>query len=961
MHKKTIALFGERDVITQHPLIDALESDYALKTILLSNIDLFKSLTEKQPIHVAVVVENHPKISGRNTVKEITTISPSTFCIILEDGTENLDYKEIAQLPSTVVIPKGSDTASITSVIGNSIKLQELSQSLQFAQKKYSQIFDNTKDGIVSISLDGHIKNFNRAFVNLTGYPAEDLKKKSFYDLTPKKWHAFENEILKNEVLKQGYADLYEKEYIQKDNTIIPIEVSAHLTTNDQGEPNGYWAFVRNISKRKQSEYTLQQQLKEVTVLQDLTSAGAQATNINELLRNTTQLLGKSLYPENFGILIYDEEKNTLRRHYSYHTNVEDDQLIEAEIDINSGIVGRAFRTGTSQRVPDVSKDTDYLEAYDTSRSEIAVPIFLNKRVFGVINSESPYPDRFTKDDEQLLNTMAHQISNSIARIQFQNAQNFRRKELSALYETAIATANITDSEPLYRKIYEHAADLLPFDTFSIVEYEPDEEIVSISFVMEDEKLLQDWMGARFRQGESGLIGWVIEQRTPYLAYDLQNEEPPVESQSTNPPARSWLGVPLISKGQVVGGLSVQAFKPRVFNKNHQRLLESLAALLAGVIASTHLIEHSKNQISRLQALHDIDLVINSSMDLQVTLNILLDQVIDKLAVDATVILLYNSKTNMLEYTASHGFRNDAIKQYAIEMNEGISGKTAMERHLVQALNLLDGTKFPYTQIMQDEQFKSYYSVPLIAKGQVKGVLDIFNRSLLNPDNAWFNFLETLAGQAAIAIDNTSLLEDLHQSNSALRLAYDKTLEGWSRALDLRDKETEGHTQRVVDMTLQIARAMGVAESALVHIRRGALLHDIGKMGIPDAILLKPGSLTDNEWEIMHQHPIYAYELLYPIEYLRPALDIPYAHHERWDGSGYPRQLKGTDIPLAARIFAVVDVWDALTSDRPYRPAWSAKKTIAYIQKQNGTFFDPQIIEIFLSLIKNELFSNPRQ
>jgi HD-GYP domain-containing protein (c-di-GMP phosphodiesterase class II) len=243
-------------------------------------------------------------------------------------------------------------------------------------------------------------------------------------------------------------------------------------------------------------------------------------------------------------------------------------------------------------------------------------------------------------------------------------------------------------------------------------------------------------------------------------------------------------------------------------------------------------------------------------------------------------------------------------------MGEGISGQAAMERHLVQALNLdeLDDD-LAYTNLMQEEGFASYYSVPLVAKGQIKGVLDIFNRDLLNPDQEWFNFLETLAGQAAIAIDNTSLLEDLHRTNVELSLAYDTTLEGWSRALDLRDKETEGHTQRVVDTTLRIAQNLGINDEELTHLRRGALLHDIGKMGIPDAILLKPGPLTDEEWEVMKRHPVYAYDLLYPITYLRSSLDIPYCHHEKWDGSGYPRGLKGEEIPLAARIFSVVDVW----------------------------------------------------
>ena len=179
--------------------------------------------------------------------------------------------------------------------------------------------------------------------------------------------------------------------------------------------------------------------------------------------------------------------------------------------------------------------------------------------------------------------------------------------------------------------------------------------------------------------------------------------------------------------------------------------------------------------------------------------------------------------------------------------------------------------------------------------------------------------------------------------------AYDITLEGWARALELRDQETIGHTRRVTELTDRLARKMGIPDSDLIHVRRGALLHDIGKMGIPDRILHKPGELTSEEWEIMRTHPVLANDMLSPIHFLHPALDIPYHHHEKWDGSGYPCGLKGEEIPLVARIFAIIDVYDALTTDRPYRIAWSQETTLAYIREQNGIHFDPQVVEIFLS------------
>jgi putative nucleotidyltransferase with HDIG domain len=218
----------------------------------------------------------------------------------------------------------------------------------------------------------------------------------------------------------------------------------------------------------------------------------------------------------------------------------------------------------------------------------------------------------------------------------------------------------------------------------------------------------------------------------------------------------------------------------------------------------------------------------------------------------------------------------------------------------------------------------------------------------------WRNFLETLAGQAAIAIDNSVLFEELQQTNMNLSLAYDATIEGWSKALDMRDQGTEGHTLRVVEMTVQLADILGVSMNDQVHIRRGALLHDIGKMGVPDSILDKTGPLTEEEWAIMHRHPEFAFEMLSPITYLRKALDIPYGHHERWDGSGYPRHLPGEQIPLAARIFAVVDVWDAMISDRPYRKTSTKEAATDFVRKNSGILFDPRVVEAFLRMILND-------
>ncbi|NOT06227.1 MAG: PAS domain S-box protein [Anaerolineales bacterium] len=360
-----------------------------------------------------------------------------------------------------------------------------------------------------------------------------------------------------------------------------------------------------------------------------------------------------------------------------------------------------------------------------------------------------------------------------------------------------------------------------------------------------------------------------------------------------------------------------------------------------------------QRQLEHLTALSAIDRVIAANFDLKLSLSEILAHVTKELGVDAADILILNPDSNMLEYGSALGFRTKAVRKAEVRLGESYAGRVALERQLVQIPDLRNEPENPLlTSHLAGEGFACYYGVPLITKGQVKGVLEVFNRIALAPDGEWLDFLDTLAGQTAIALENSTLFESLQRSNVELSLAYDATIEGWSRALDLRDKETEGHTQRVTAMTVKLARAFGFSKAELVQVRWGALLHDIGKMGVPDGILLKPGPLTEEEWVVMKNHPTFAYEMLSPIRYLRLALDIPNSHHEKWDGSGYPHGLKGTQIPLVARIFAVVDVWDALSSDRPYRSAWAEEKVREHILASSGTHFDPQVVDLFMQIPK---------
>jgi PAS domain S-box-containing protein len=358
-----------------------------------------------------------------------------------------------------------------------------------------------------------------------------------------------------------------------------------------------------------------------------------------------------------------------------------------------------------------------------------------------------------------------------------------------------------------------------------------------------------------------------------------------------------------------------------------------------------------RQQLEKLAALRTVDAAVTASMDLRVTLMVILDELTSQLHADAADVLLLQAHSQTLRWVSGRGFRFAHPKELPLYLNHGYAGRVALNRRVLILPQWDSREEDPArAAVLAAEGFSSYVAAPLIAKGQVKGVLETFHRRPLEPDPAWISFLETLAEQAAIAIDNAMLFEDLQRTNVELTMAYDATLEGWSRALDLRNRETEGHSRRVTEATLRLARILGMPEPELVFARRGGLLHDIGELAVPDRILLKPGALDEHERVILRRHPVSAFEWLSPIAFLRPSLDIPYCHHERWDGSGYPRGLKEEQIPLSARIFAVADNWDALRSDRPYRKAWPDARVSEHLKSLAGSFFDPSILKAFMEL-----------
>ncbi len=446
-----------------------------------------------------------------------------------------------------------------------------------------------------------------------------------------------------------------------------------------------------------------------------------------------------------------------------------------------------------------------------------------------------------------------------------------------------------------------------------------------------------------------GIAGQVVASGQPRRVKDVRLE--PAYIEVTNG-IRSELCVPIKIGKRVIGVINAESTQPDFFTSEDERLLKTIAGQLATAMEQIRLFNAERQRRQEAETLREATATISTSLELDEVLQAILVSLDRVVPYDSAAIFLLEG--NFLSLRTSRGVPDPETLH---------KQKFPAESELFDHIR---NTREPYilTDASSDPRFKGWgetnyvrgwIGVPLMARGEVFGYITLDSKKVAAFGKEAAALAQTFAHQAAAAIQNAKLFQGLEASLVELDQAYETTIEGWSKAMDLRDKETEGHTLRVTEQTIRLARLMNIPEEQMIHIRRGALLHDIGKMGVPDRILLKPESLTPDEMEIMRRHPQYAYEMLSPVAYLRTALDIPYCHHERWDGSGYPRGLKREEIPLVARMFAVIDVWDALTSDRPYRPAWRQVDAYHYIKNLAGIAFDPLVVEKFLDMIAEEL------
>ncbi|MFQ5410464.1 MAG: GAF domain-containing protein, partial [Anaerolineales bacterium] len=587
-----------------------------------------------------------------------------------------------------------------------------------------------------------------------------------------------------------------------------------------------------------------QRRAKEATAL--LTTAHATSSlHLDDVLQTIASQARVLFAADGSRIHLIEPDGEILRCVVALHERAE--AALAADLKVGEGITGRVAQKGAPEIVNRALADQDVLQMPGTpveAETLALAPLKTRERVFGVMTITRLGEDRpFTPADLEFLTAFANQAAIAVENARLFEEARHRAQELEALATVSAALRKAADSAGMLPIVLDQVLALLDADGAAVAMRDAftGETVVELG-----RGEWSYWTGERLPPGV-GVSGQVIASGKQFTSNEL-DIDPLFGQPNPSTSLRAVVCAPLKAGAQTLGALWVG--RRRDINASEVNLFIAIGEMAANAIHRATLHEQTERRLRRLDALRQIDAAIGSSADLRLTLDILLNQVVQQLEVDAADLLLIREGALALEYAAGRGFRTGAIARSRVQLGEGYAGRAALERRVVVVPDVPAVADVARAELLAGEDFVVHIAAPLVAKGEIRGVLEVYQRTPFQPDPEWLDYLETLAGQTAIAINDAALFEGLQRTNVELSLAYDATIEGWARALDLRDRDTEGHTRRVTEMTERLARALGFPDAQLGHLRRGALLHDIGKIGVPDDILRKPGPLDDAEWEV---------------------------------------------------------------------------------------------------------------
>lgn len=896
----------------------------------------------------------------------------------------------------SVKVPYRDEHGKIIGVLGIYEEITDRKQAEETI-RLHSTALNSSANAVIITDPQGVIEWVNPAFTALTGYSLEEsigrkpgeLLKSEVQDV------AFYQQMW--ETILSGQAWRSEIVNRKKDGSLYTEEMSLTPVKTDTGKIAHIVAVKQDISERKQREQEIIKRKNEMQILYEASRQLSQSLQVNDIYHSFYSLVSNLMSCDCLLIASYNSSQKMITARYAV---VDGKQIDVKELPAiplaaeGQGLVSPVIYSMKSKLINDISSEAqpsktqyyvddkgnvfderDTPAEEETVQSIILIPQIFQNDVKGIVQIQCYHKNAYTEEDLKIAEALVSQIAvatnnallyqQTLEEIETRKQAETRLSLLLRREESIVslsqALADTLDFQVIYNTVGSYLNEMFDLSYLGISSIDENKKIINIDYLTYKEMQVdvsQVDPVYYFEEPSDCVRANAAITRTIMVASANVSGDACISKyiQQEGQEILTAMIVPMVVEDRLTGLLELYSSNENAFEPVDREWLSMIANLIGLSLQNARLYAQATHRSENLMALHTIDMAISSGVDLRLTINILLEQVLKQLKVDAACVLLHDRHTYGLQYFQGLGFNNAKNLYSHFPISQTLAGTVSLERKNLYIQDLRHTThQSALAPDLLEEGFVSYYGVPLIAKGQVKGVLEMYHRSILKPDREWLDFVDILAGQSAIALDTAEIFENLQRSNMELTMAYDATIQGWSQALDLRDKETEGHTLRVAEMAVRFARKLGMRESDILNIRRGALLHDIGKIGVPDSILHKPGPLSEEEWIIMRNHPRTAFSLLSNIDYLHDAIDIPYYHHERWDGSGYPKGLRGKEIPLAARLFAIIDVWDALSSDRPYRPAWSQKDALDYIQNNTGTFFDPELVPIFMELVQEYL------
>ncbi len=841
----------------------------------------------------------------------------------------------------------------------------QLTQSQQFLQL----VMDTIPVPVFFKNKNGQYEGCNTAYEELIGVTTDDLIGKKTQDV----WPADQAEILDisdTELLENQTSQKYETQIRTGKDSLHDVVFYKASYTSKENQPAGLVGVILDITERKRFE-------KLQNALYLISEAASSTRDLNDLYKFVHGVVNQLIPARNLYIALYDNETDIVEFPYFFDEFSPHPEPRKS----GNGMTEHVIHKGEAVML--LREDWERILGQEgvnptgeLSHQWLGVPLQTDKEnTIGMLAVQTYNENeiKYSQNHLELLEFVSTQIALAIERKRAQEALqqlNFvlegkvadrtrqlneqlialrqREHELTSVLDLAQALRQTHKRNVLYQIIQKYLLNAVAADgvSLAILDNENQELVYPPSLgCFRNQSNLHLELGI-------GAAGWVINNKKVYLNNNL-NSDPGPTLLHLSGGASALMIAPMIVDDQVIG--MIEAGGNRPWNEDDVRILSAMAEISAYAIQRELLSEQKEGQLQRLNTLREIDRMITGNFDAKSIMGYLLGQIVNQPNADAADILLSQEGTAVIEYGHGLGFLQPQTRESLVAGFPGPAELVMISNEPILIKNIAQSSRWKqFFMQMKAEHFESYYAVPLRAKGQILGALEIYKRSAIKENSEWLEFMQALAQQTAIALENAQLIEKLKKANREMLFAYDRTIEGWAKALEIRDQTTGEHSQKVMQWTMMMAQSMGIRNSdELTHIKRGALLHDIGKMGISDTILQKPGKLNDEEWIEMRKHPQFAYDLLYPIEFLRPALDIPLFHHEHWDGSGYPKGLKGKEIPLIARIFAVIDVFNAITSKRPYSNPWPVAQAIEYIQKNAGSHFDPEVVQVFMRL-KNQ-------